>query len=105
MINIYILIILILFLSLLIIYLLYEILSPFHEKIFIFFTKKGKKEMKYLMSFIKNLGPSISAVSVVAIFIPIKEITFGILSIVFFLGIMLSRAASYIEEKITQKET
>jgi len=91
-------------LSALFIFLVYEILLPYHEKIFIFFTRKGKKELKFLTGFVENLGPSISAVSIVAIFIPIKGITYGILIWVFILGIMLSRAASFIDSYIKDKE-
>jgi len=100
MINLYLMIVAIIALSVFFIFLIYEILSPFHEKIFIFFTRRGKRELGYLISFVKGLGPNISTVSIVAVFIPIKGITFGILSGVFILGIMLYRTASYIEEKL-----
>ena len=83
------------------IFLVYEILLPFHEKIFIFFTRKGKTKLKHLTGFFKNLGPSISAVAIVAIFIPIKGVTYGVLLGVFVLGIMISLIASIIEEKYT----
>lgn len=97
MIHTYIILIVIMILLSIFMSLIYEILSPFHEKIFVFFIKKGKKELKYLMGFIQNLGPNISAVSIVAIFIPIKGISVGILLIVFALDIISARVALYIE--------
>lgn len=53
------------------------------------------------MRFTKDLGPSISAVSIVAIFIPIEKVTVGILLGIFILGIIIRRVSIYIENKIT----
>ena len=87
----------IILLSILFFKLLYEILSPYHEEIFIFFTRKGKRELKFVVDFVKGLGPNISAVSVVAIFIPIKGVAIGTLFVVAIFGIMISRVALLIE--------
>ena len=87
----------IMFLSGIFFTLMFEILSPYHERIFIFFTRKGKRELGFIVWFAKGLGPSISAVSVVAVFIPIKGVTVSTLLAVMFLGILISRTALLFE--------
>lgn len=50
----------IILLSILFFKLTFEILSPYHEEIFIYFTRKGKRELKFVVDFVKGLGPNIS---------------------------------------------
>ncbi len=85
--------------------LLYEILLPYDEKIFIFFTRKGKSELKFIIDFVKGLGPNIFAVSVVAIFIPIKGVAIGTLFVVAFFGIIMSRVALLLERVMFKENT
>jgi hypothetical protein len=84
--------------------LLYEILSPYHERIFLFFKRRGKVELSFIVDFAKGLGPSISAVALVAIFIPIEKVTISTLFVVMFFGIIISRVALLIERLMSDND-
>ncbi len=84
--------------------LLFELLSPYREEIFIFFTKRGAKELKFIVDFVEGLGPNITAVSVVAIFIPMKGVTISTLFVVAIFGILISRVALLIERAMFKEK-
>lgn len=101
--DIYILNLLIIFLLTVFFILLYQVIKPYNDKIYAFLKDKGKVELIFILDFLIGIGPNISAVSVVAMFIPIKGVVITVLLYVAFLGIMIANVAYFIKHLINKR--